>query len=146
MSAYCTYEDVGVLLSLSFDSQSNPEVSKVSEIIEWISSEIDMSLNSIGITTVDSSSSLYKILKMRNAQGAAAIVGMSLYGNKGDIGSGQAAKYEEQYKKFLEDIDKRSAFYRGEASSSIVLSNQFTNSDMTDDDLDAIMLPDSFEA
>lgn len=147
--SYCVYSDVGLLLSLTFDTSSIPTAVKVGEIIDLISSEVNMVLRGAGVNPpTDITSDLYKVVKLKVMQGSAAIIGLSYYGNKDGVEAGQAAYYQKMYSEFIIMVKTDSSFASSLSSEtrSFGLENHFTQGEIAEVDLDRIMLPDEMPA
>jgi hypothetical protein len=136
--AYCLYSDVGVLLSLNFNIDSKPTDSQVADIINMISSEVNMTLLSVGIA-VPTSGDLFNVLKSRVMQGSAGIIATTYYGNSDSVESGQGAYFTKQYREFLAELKAKPDLFKS-MYSSLLLSNPLTDGSMTDEQLDDMMI------
>jgi hypothetical protein len=141
--AYCTYEDVGTMLGLTFDSSSVPTATKVSGIIDLISSEINVALTAIGIS-LPTTGDMYNLVKLKTMQGSAGLVAITYYGNSDAVESGQGAYFTNKYKEFLAEIKATPNLFKPQYNT-MKISNQFTDGAMTDADLDRIMIGDEVE-
>jgi hypothetical protein len=134
---YCDYEDVGILLALTFDETSSvPPASKVTGIIAMIESEIKLALTAAGIAAPVAGTDLFNVCKLNNMYGAAGVVGMTYNGNKDGVEGVRPDYYRQQYLKFLKDVKENPEMFSSLASS-IVMQNQvtdltFTESEITD--------------
>lgn len=60
---YCNHEDVGALLQVYFTATSKPTDTKVMDIVSMLSSEVNLTLRSVGTATA---SQLIRVLAMVN--------------------------------------------------------------------------------
>ena len=144
--SYCNYSDVGLLLSLTFDeSTSKPLASKVTIISEMISSEINLTLKSAGIS-LPTSGDLLNMVKLMTMKGSAGVVGISYYGNTEDVVGSQGDYYNKEYKAFLIDVKKNPETYKNidSVTSGFIIENQVTDGTITEEKLSDIMIGDDW--
>ena len=133
--SYCTYEDVGLLLSLTFDETlSKPLASKVTDIISLIASEINMTVVAAGVALPSSGTDFYNVLRLKNMHGAAGVVGVAYYGNTEDVAGSQGVFYRDSYNKFLLDLSENPTNYKN-YKNAMVLENQVTDGTYTEESL-----------
>jgi hypothetical protein len=138
--AYCSYSDVGLLLALSFDENSRPTDAQVTDIISLISSEVNMTLNSVGIT-IPTSGDLFNLLRLRVMQGSAGIVGLSYYGNTESIINSQGDYYTNLYRDFLKDLKENPGVYSSVSGGSLLyISNQVLAGYETEESITDILI------
>jgi len=137
--SYCTYEDVGTLLSLTYSTESIPTAVKVTDIISLIASEINMTLKSVGIEIPLSGTDFYNLLKLKNMQGAAGVVGVTAYGNTEDVEGSQGDYYKKEYMSFLTDIKKNPDVYKNTVKQTF-MSNQVSSGSATEESITSVMI------
>jgi len=140
--SYCDYEDVGLLLGLTFKENSVPTAVKVTQICGWISSEINLMLNYLSIPIPAVGTDLYNLLELKSAQGAAGVIAISFQGNAESVDATQGAYYKEQYDNFIKEMKADPEMFKT-LSTTLLLENPMTQGDMTEIDLDEIMIGDT---
>lgn len=113
MSNYCTAEDVQVLLGYpnAFNTDSNPTLTQVNNIIADVTNEIDFTLKSIGITVQPTDTTLLGRLSIACKYGVACQVGMSEFGNNTSVNDSQPGYYCGKYQDILDDIKNNKEAY-----------------------------------
>lgn len=104
--SYCSASDVGVLLGLTYDANSQPTLAQVNSIINQVSAEIDMTLRQIGIIS-PSDATILLYLQMVCAKGVACYVGATYFNNiqnvNGTISNFYCTMYKEELKKIIDN-------------------------------------------
>lgn len=116
--AYCTQEYVGTLMQQTFDSTSTPKSTDVSDIIDQITAEIDLSLGMNNITVPVTNANKLLVLKRICGMGSAAMVEMSWNKNYETL-SARVIKWLELYEKFLAKPSR----YLGDDKDNIISSD-----------------------
>lgn len=143
---YCTYEDVGTLLQLKFDTTtSNPTSTKVTGIIDLVSSEVNMSLLSAGIALPTIGTDLYNVVKLKVMQGSAGIVGFTGYGNTEDVVGSQADYYRKEYMAFLLQLKKDPGAFLA-TINAVYAGNQVTDGTYTEESISEVLIGNDWEA
>lgn len=138
--SYCDYEDVGLLLQLTFnETDSKPKASKVTDIISLIASEINMLLVSKGIGLPLVGTDFYNVVRLKNMQGAAGVVGVSFYGNTEDVAGSQGVYYRDEYARFIEQVKTDPDSFKSTVKSSYI-GNQVTAGDSSESDISDVMI------
>lgn len=132
--AYCDYNDVGMMLAFTFDSDTKPTSTKVTEIIAMISSEINMVLKSVGIELPTAGTDFYNLVKLNTMKGSAAVAGITLYSNTEDIEGSQGDYYKKEYNAFLLDLKTNPDRYKETIKESYI-GNQVTDGTYTEDEI-----------
>lgn len=144
--AYCTYELVGINLSLAFDeTTSKPKASQVTTIIDMVTAEIDLILTAKGIQIPVAGTNLYKLLTLQCSQGSAGRVAMAYYGNAESVIGSQGQFYWTEYQKFLSDLKSNPDYYRAMLHTSLI-GNQVTNGTTKEADIEKNMIGDEWIA
>lgn len=136
--AYCDYELVGTLLEVTFSSTSKPTSTKVTELINVIASEINMTLLSKGITVPSPDENFYSLLKLMNAYGTAGIVGMTYSRNAESVVNTLGADYKKDYKDFIASIKKDPDQYKQVVKTGIAsthITDGYTDESVLDNSI-----------
>lgn len=141
--SYCDHSEVGMLLGLSFDSDTKPTDLKVTNVIALIASELNLVLKSVSISLPVIGSDLYNVIKLKNMQGAAGVVGVTYYGNTEDIAGSQGAFYKEEYMNFIADLKANPDVYKDSVKVGFI-GNQVTNGTVSEENISDVMIGDDW--
>ena len=143
--AYCTYTEVGMLLSLAFDENSKPTALQVTDIIALISSEINLTLISVGIGLPIVGSDLYNVVKLKTMQGSAGTVALTYYVNTADVPDTQGDYYLTQYTEFLSMIKEKPELFKSVVYTAFI-ENHVTGGVITEEEVSDLMIGDDWTA
>jgi hypothetical protein len=131
---YCEAEDVSALLGLDdFSSSTRPKLTQVNAIIADITSEIDFTLQSVGITNPPTDSRILGRMAIMCKLGTASHVGFSAFGNNRSVDNSQPDKYWQQYKAMLEEITSKPELYGAvSGDSNLYCSNNVIDGTYTE--------------
>lgn len=102
--AYCTAADIGVILQLTYSTTSQPTQVQVEAIIDQVAAEIDLRLQTAGLSLPVSDATTLQYLKTQNINGAVCRVGMSYKRNADSVTGTQADYFCQLYKDFITEI------------------------------------------
>ena len=145
--AYCTSADVTALTGLSPSTSTEPTNLELTGIIEQISGMIQGSLNSIGITTV-TSTSLSDMLRLPCSQGSAGMYYMRKGKNENDFRNGDwlYGKFEAFLDKLIKDSAYRNMLLQIENTGgyTITMSSPVTDGTFNSSDYDDKYINEEF--
>jgi len=148
MANYCSASDVQVALGYqsAFDASSRPTLTQVTQIITDTTNEIDLYLNSVGITTQPTSTVILGRLSQACKFGASAQVGFGYLNNAGSVPGTLADTYWTRYNEILQEIKNSPELYGGAGSTNtdMFMSNQVEDGTYTEDEIDDLYLSPGF--
>lgn len=137
--AYCDYNDVGMMLGVTFSSDSQPSSTRVTEITVMITSEINVTLKGAGIGLPVSGTDFYNVVKLHCMKGSAAVAGITLYSNTEDVDGSQGSDYKKDYMAFLLDLKTNPDRYKETAKESYI-SNQVIDGTYTEEEISETLI------
>jgi hypothetical protein len=143
---YCEAEDVSVLLGLdNFSSSTRPKLTQVNTIIADITSEIDFTLQSVGITNPPTDTRILGRLSIMCKMGTASHVGFSAFGNSKSVDNSQPDKYWQSYQSMLGEITSKPELYGAvSGDSNLFVSNQVLDGTHTETEALSGRMPETY--
>lgn len=144
MAAYCDLIDIEDLLQLKFTDSSKPTVDRATVIMEEIASEIRMRLSNADATYSEDNEDAKRILRLKNAQGAAAIINLTFYKNANNIQDSLPEYWLRIYREFLKEIQRNPGILSGKVKQP-VLGNIVTQNGSDVDNYTKHMIKDNYK-
>ena len=139
---YCSAADVIGKLGYDFSSigaDSKPTLTQINAEITDITGELNMVLESIGITLPITDANVLNVIEQKCKLGSAGMVGLTYYVNTDAVEGSQADYYYKEYKFFLASIVETPSLVGVSAEASTInVSNQVTDGTTTEKEMGII--------
>lgn len=141
--AYCTYSDLAIQLGYdSFGTTTKPTAIQVASIIDNVTADIDILLQSIGISLPITDSSVLLYLKDKCIMGSCCRIGFSYFSNNTGVDGTQPNHFCSDYSEWKKEIKENPAVLTNILSQSdSAPSSNVLDGTITEDDIKNNMIP-----